>query len=85
MGKIIGTILGALVIWIFGPTLAFLEGWLMGWFTNLIIGDWVVEGLSYININITNGNLPMLFGAIAAIACFFTSGIKNLLSKTNED
>lgn len=81
MASFLGTITGIIISLIFGPTLGFLEGWVMGWFTKLIIGDWIVEGLSYLNIIITSDNIPMIFGVIGAIAVFFTYGIKTAINR----
>lgn len=51
-----------IILILLSPVLNFIIGWILGWVTSFIIGDLIVEGLSFLNITIEANQIPIIFG-----------------------
>ena len=78
VGQIIGVIVAAAIIVIFGGALIFGLGWLGGLFLKWICGDAVANGLNMVLGNITQhqftpNDIPLFSAIMTTIAGFFKS------------
>lgn len=64
-------ILGIILI----PFIGFFLGWGLGWILNLIMGPWIIDGLSLFGLSIAPEMIPLFFAIVSLIASFF--GIYN--------
>ena len=71
--SIFGIIIAVIVMIIISPLLYFLGGWITGCILSWTIGESIVRGLSFLNINITVDNLPLFCGVLGVIGSFFKS------------
>ena len=65
------------------PLVMFGLCYLAGWIASLVIGQWLVEGLAFLNIHIAISNIPLIAGCLGWIGGFFKS-TKILGSKYND-
>lgn len=82
-----GTVVLLIIIAILGivliPFVGFFLGWGLGWVLNLIMGSWIINGLSLFGLNVTPEMIPLFFAIVGLIASFFgaSSTIKNVGNK----
>lgn len=83
MGMVVLLILAAILGIVLIPFIGFFLGWGLGWVLNLIIGSWIIDGLSLFGLNISPEMIPLFFAIVGLIASFFgaSSTIKNIGNK----
>ena len=71
--SIIGIITLIVIMVFITPWLTFWLAYFGGWIAKIIIGDYIVNGLSLIGIIITKEQIPLLAGVLGWIGGFFKS------------
>ena len=72
----VGIAIFAIIMVCFAPVINYFCGWFVGWLTQWLIGDWVVQGLSFLHINIAWNDIPMLFGIFTIFIGFIGQAIQ---------
>ena len=60
-----------LFVVILNPFFDFIYGYFIGWLIKITIGEYVIAGLSLINMNIPLDKIPLFFATLSMISSFF--------------
>lgn len=60
-----------LFVVILNPFFDFIYGYFIGWLIKITISEYVIAGLSLININIPLDKIPLFFATLLLISSFF--------------
>lgn len=60
-----------LFVVILNPFFSFIFGYFVGWLIKITISEYVITGLSLININVPLDKIPLFFATLSMISSFF--------------
>lgn len=75
----IGSIIGAVILWIISPILIFGAGWFGGWILMKIVGSAVVTGLNTLfgTTRFMPDLIPVVCGVLAVVGGYFKTTISS--------
>lgn len=76
---IIGSVLWFVAVFILTPVLSYGVGWSFGVFAQLFVGEYIIEGLSYLNIIIPQDRIPEICGTLTVFG-WCICGRENVIS-----